>query len=135
MRQQDKVISRICTLMRSDRLVESRHCQGKGPLLNKPACKEMGPDKGQTRADCNDPTARSHRDVGYGPTGSALRSTQIPLGSLAIDVTLRDPRSNLVLGGFGQQVWAGALWVLLEQHPQQSLLDFCEFKAGTKRWT
>jgi hypothetical protein len=37
--------------------------------------------------------------------------------------------------GFGKQLSAGALWVLLEQGPKHGLLDFREFSTFKKRWT
>jgi hypothetical protein len=40
-----------------------------------------------------------------------------------------------MLGRFGEQVSAGTMEVLLEQGPQQSLLNFSEFATVTKRWT
>src|SRR6266446_6384538 len=117
--QQGKVLTRMGALMLADGLCEPRH----------------HPHKGQTRSNTDHGIARAHGAVCRCPRGAALATAQLPLGSPAVDLAQCHPRPNLMLGRFGEQVSAGAMEVLLEYGPQQSLLDFSEFATVTKRWT
>jgi len=133
--QQGKGLTRMGALMLTDGLFEPRHHRLKGIVLIEPAGTQMHPHQGQTRSNTDHGIARAHGAVCRRPKGAALATAQRPLGSPAVDLAPCHPRPNLLLGRFGEQVSAGAMEVLLEHGPQQSLLDFSEFATVTKRWT
>src|SRR5713101_1475578 len=131
--QQGKILVRMRALMLADGLFELRHHRGKGLLLIEPAGKQMHPHKGQARGNADDRPLRVDGDVC--PKRASFPPAQLPLGPPTVDLAQRYPRPNLMLGGFREQVWAGAMRVLLEYGPKHCLLDFTEFATVTKRWT
>src|SRR5260370_14224978 len=95
----------------------------------------MHPHTGQAGSNTGHGIARAHGAVCRRPKGAALATAQRPLGSPAVDLAQCHPRPNLMLGRFGEQVSAGAMEVLLEHGPQQSLLNLIYFANRPKPWT
>src|SRR5467141_1073212 len=135
MMQQGKVIVRLRLLMDLDRLRELGHHWGKGLLVVEPMGKQMPTHTRHLGCDPDDFCARGHRPITVSATRAALRTIEPPGGSPPIDMAQVHRNRQLPLGDLIEQHPARALWLLLEQAPQQSLLNFTELSSRTKRWT
>src|SRR6266446_2634658 len=135
MMQQGKVIVRRRLLMDLDRLRELGHHWGKGLLVVEPLGKQMHTHTRHLGCDPDDFCARGHRPITVSATRAALRTIEPPGGSPPIDMAQVHRNRQLPLGDLIEQHPARALWLLLEQAPQQSLLNFTELSSRTKRWT
>jgi hypothetical protein len=132
---QGKVIVRRRVLLDLYGLRELGHHQVKGPLVVEPMRQEMHAHTRQTEPDADDRCSRDSRPRGWRVTRTSLAPIALPLDPPPIALAQADRHRSLPLRGLVESQPARALWVCLEQAPQQGLLQVAELSAGTKRWT
>src|SRR6266487_4720444 len=116
-------------------LRELGHNQVKGPLVVEPMRQEMHAHTRQTGPDVDDRCSRDSRPRGGRLPRPSLATIALPLYPPPIELAQADRHRSLPPRGLVKQPPARALRVLLEQAPQQGLLNVPELSAGTKRWT
>jgi len=116
-------------------LRELGHNRVKGRLVVEPMRKEMHAHKRQTGPDADDRCSRDSRSRGGRLTRTSLATIELPLHPPPVELAQADHNRSLPPSGLVKQQPARALRVLLEQAPQQGLLNVPELSAGTKRWT
>src|SRR5712671_2659572 len=136
--QQDKVIVWMPLLIGLYGLLELGHHRLQGVLLVEPMGKEMHPHKRHMGHDPHDPhdlcaTGNCHTALRVPRT--ALATIHPPCGPPPIDMAKTHSQGYLPLGHLVEEHATRALWLLLEQAPQQSLFNFTELSSRTKRWT
>jgi hypothetical protein len=132
---QGQVIVRRRVLLDLSGLRELGHHQVKGPLVVEPMRQEMHAHTRQTGPDADDRCSRDSRPRGWRLTRTSLAPIALPLDPPPIALAQADRHRSLPLRGLVESQPARALWVCLEQAPQQGLLQVAELSAGTKRWT
>src|SRR3989442_6028102 len=133
--QQDKVIVWMPVLIGLYGLLELGHHRLKGVLLVEPMGKEMHPHKRHMGHDPHDLCATGHCQTALRVPRTPLATIHPPCGPPPIDMAKAHSQGYLPLGHFVEEHATRALWLLLEQAPQQSLLNFTELSSRTKRWT
>ena len=116
-------------------LRELGHNEVKGPLVVEPMRKEMHAHTRQTGPDVDDRCSRDSRPRGWRLPRPSLPTIELPLYPPPIELAQADRNRSLPPRGLVESQPARALWVFLEQAPQQGLLQVAELSAGTKRWT
>jgi hypothetical protein len=135
MMQQRKVIVGMGTLMGFNGLSELGHNRAKGLVLVEPMGQEMHAHKRQTGPEADDRCSRDSRPRVWRLTRTSLATIELPLHPPPVELAQADRNRSLPPRGLVEQQPARALRVLLEQAPQQGLLNVAELSAGTKRWT
>src|SRR6267143_6407177 len=128
---QGKVVTRMRVLMGLYGLRELGDNRVKGPLVGEPMRQEMHAHKRQTGPDADDRCSRDSRSRGGRLTRTSLATIELPLHPPPVELAQADHNRSLPPRGLVKQQPARALRVLLEQAPQQGLLNVPELSAGT----
>jgi len=132
--QQSKVIIGIRALMGRYRLRELGHNRAQGLVLVKPMGKKMHAHIRQMGCDTDDGYATGHRLTAWRLTRASLAPIELPLSPPPVEMTDTHGHGSL-LDNFVEEHSAWALRILVEQAPQQGLLNFTKLAPSTKGWT
>ena len=134
--QQGKVVVRMRRLIGLYRLLELGHHRAKGSLLVEPMGKQMHAHTRQMGRDPDDLCARGNRPMAcQRGCGRPLRTIEPPCSPPPVEMANAHRNRSLPLGDLVEEHPARARWVLLEQAPQQGLLNFTQLAPSTKGWT
>jgi len=97
--------------------------------------KEMHAHTRQTGRDLDDLRTQSNRPTAWRSVRAPLGPIELPLSPPPVERADTHGNGSLPLGDLVEEYAARARRVLMEQCPQQSLLDFTKLSPSTKRWT
>jgi hypothetical protein len=121
--------------MALDSLFELPHHRSKGIVLLKPMGKQMHPDKRHVGHDLDARCQSANRPMPLSLTRAPLWAIEPQANSPPVDLAKAHPDLYLAPCGLVEERPARARWLLLEEGPQQGLLNFTKFSASIKRWT
>jgi hypothetical protein len=133
--QQGKVLASMPVRMGLDRLSDPSHNRVKDIVLVEPTGKQMHTYKRQMRRDVDNRGARGNRLMAFNLTRATLAPIAPPPGTPPVDMAKAYPNRSLPLCGLIKKHPAWARRFLLEQAPQQGLLNFIKLPSRTKGWT
>jgi hypothetical protein len=132
---QGKVVARMRVLMGLYRLRALRHHRTKETLWVEPRGKQRHASRRQTRRNVDDRCASGHRPLVGCPARASCTTIALPGRPPPVEMADTHGNGSLALRNLGEERSAGALRVVMEQGPQQSLRTFAQLASRTKRWT
>src|SRR6266705_1026073 len=133
--QQGQVVVWMRELIGLDRLLELSHHWTKGLLLVEPMGKQMHAHKREMGRDPVDRCDRGHRLMACRLLRAALGTIEPPYSPPPVEMANTHRNRSLPVGDLVEEHPTRARRVLVEQVPQQGLLNFTQLAPSTKGWT
>jgi hypothetical protein len=133
--QQGRVVVRMRVLLLRNGLLKLGHNHAKGIPLLEPMGKQMHAHKRQTGPHLDHLYATGHTARALGVTRAAFVPIEPPLRPPPVEVAQTHRNGDVLPHGLVEQHLAWARRVLLQQGPQEGLLNFAKLAPSTKGWT